>query len=161
MTATYPTHKPRWRDVLRAADQRAPGISWVADELGQRVVGLADPLELLGRQHRLHLPGSDALGKGWALWDTNRRRTFFIYGGKWMANFVSPPGLADNGLYGTSTNQAIVNGSAAVKLAVDDYVFLRPTQSEAVLLQFGDLAIVRGGRIEAWWPVLAPQHESA
>ena len=30
-----------------------------------------------------------------------------------------------------------------------------------VLLQFGDLAIVRGGRIEAWWPVLAPQHESA
>lgn len=109
----------------------------------------------------LHLPGSDALGKAWALWDANRRRTFFIYGGKWMANFVSPPGLADNSMYGTSTNQAIVNGSAAVKLAVDDYVFLRPTQSEAVLLQFGDLVIVRGGRIEAWWPVLAPQHESA
>ncbi|MFZ5722494.1 MAG: DSD1 family PLP-dependent enzyme [Pseudomonadota bacterium] len=104
----------------------------------------------------LRLPGSDLLGKGWALWDTNRRRTFFIYGGKWMANFVSPPGLADNALYGSSSNQAIANASAAVDLGVDDYVFLRPTQSEAVLLQFGDLAMVRGDRIEHWWPVLAP-----
>lgn len=108
----------------------------------------------------LRLPGSDALGKAWALWDTNRRRTFFIYGGKWMAHFVSPPGIADNTLYGSSSNQAIANASASVHLAVDDYVFLRPTQSEAVLLQFGDLALVRGGQIEAWWPVLAPAHEA-
>ncbi|MFZ5757177.1 MAG: alanine racemase [Pseudomonadota bacterium] len=115
----------------------------------------------------LRLPGSDLIGNTWAMWDRNRRRTFFIYGGKWMAHFVSPPGLADNTLYGSSSNQAIANASPAVELAVDDYVFLRPTQSEAVLLQFGDLVAVRGtgtpegARIEAWWPVLAPAHETA
>lgn len=107
----------------------------------------------------LQLPGSDALGRLWALWDPNRRRTFFIYGGKWMARFESPAGLRENGLYGSSTNQAIANASAATRLAVDDYVFLRPAQSEAVLLQFGDLVAVRGTpagpRIEARWPVLA------
>lgn len=114
----------------------------------------------------LQLPGSDALGRTWALWDTNRRRTFFIYGGKWMARFESPAGLADNGLYGSSSNQAIVNGSAAVRLAVDDHVFLRPTQSEAVLLQFGDLVpfvvdAAGATTLEAGWPVLTPAHDSA
>lgn len=109
----------------------------------------------------LRLPGSDLIGNAWALWDRNRRRTFFIYGGKWLAHPVSPTGIADNALYGSSSNQAILNGSPAVNLAVDDYVFLRPTQSEAVLLQFGDLALVRNGRIEAWAPVLAPDHEPA
>ncbi len=49
----------------------------------------------------------------------------------------------------------MLNGSAAVpSSAVDDHVFLRPTQSEAVMLQFGDLVVVRGGRIVDSWPVL-------
>jgi D-serine deaminase-like pyridoxal phosphate-dependent protein len=38
---------------------------------------------------------------------------------------------------------------------VDDFLFLRPVQSEAVLLQFGDLVAIRGERIEQRWPVLA------
>jgi D-serine deaminase-like pyridoxal phosphate-dependent protein len=41
-----------------------------------------------------------------------------------------------------------------VPLAVDDYIFLRPTQSERVLLEFGDLAVVRGGQLVDGWPVL-------
>lgn len=109
----------------------------------------------------LRLPGVDALGKAWALWDGNRRRTFFIYGGKWMANPVSPPGITGNDLYGSSSNQAILNASPSARLAVDDQVFLRPTQSEAVLLQFGDLLLVRGDRIEGHASILAPDHESA
>ena len=47
----------------------------------------------------------------------------------------------------------MVNGSRAVGLQVDDQVFLRPQQSEAVLLQFGDLLALRGGRIVERWPV--------
>ena len=39
-------------------------------------------------------------------------------------------------------------------IAVDDYVFLRPTQSEAVLLQFGDLCMTRGGKHIGNWAVL-------
>ena len=110
----------------------------------------------------LALPGLSSLGPAWAAWDPNRRRTFFIYGGLWMAQPEAPAGLRDNPLYGRSTNQAILNGSPSVTMAVDDYVFFRPTQSEKVLLEFGDLLAVRGeahpgGRgdeIEARWPVL-------
>jgi D-serine deaminase-like pyridoxal phosphate-dependent protein len=47
----------------------------------------------------------------------------------------------------------MVNGSSAVGLNIEDQVFLRPTQTEAVLLQFGDLLAVRGGKIVDTWPV--------
>ncbi|CAN0297617.1 unnamed protein product [Chrysoparadoxa australica] len=47
----------------------------------------------------------------------------------------------------------MLNGSDSVKLAVDDFVFLRPTQSEAVFLQFGDIAVFDGLHITEQWPV--------
>jgi len=56
-------------------------------------------------------------------------------------------------VYGRSSNQEMVNGSAAVGLTVEDQVFLRPIQTESVLLQFGDLLAVRGGKIVESWPV--------
>ena len=70
-----------------------------------------------------------------------------------MAHLESPPGLRTNALFGRSSNQEMVNGSAVVPLEVDDYVFLRPTQSEFVMLQFGDLVVMRGGKIVDHWPV--------
>lgn len=109
---------------------------------------------VLKAQDGLALPGVSALGPAWAAWDPNRRRTFFIYGGLWMARLESPAGLRDNQLYGRSTNQAILNGSSRVGLHVDDYVFFRPTQSEKVLLEFGDILAVRRGQVETRWPVL-------
>ena len=109
---------------------------------------------VLKAQDGVALPGSSRLGPAWSSWDPNRRRTFFIYGGLWMARPEAPAGLRDNQLYGKSTNQAILNASSRVNLAVDDYIFFRPTQSEKVLLEFGDLLAVRGGRIDSYWPVL-------
>ncbi len=38
-------------------------------------------------------------------------------------------------------------------LQVDDWVFLRPTQSEHVMLQFGDLRVVKDGALVDTWPV--------
>ena len=102
----------------------------------------------------LRLPELDALSSLVRWWDPNQRQSYFIYGGYWMARYESPRGLRPSGLYGRSTNQEIATASAAVGLEVDDHVFLRPTQSEAVLLQFGDLIAVRGGRIVERWPVL-------
>ncbi len=102
----------------------------------------------------VQMPGVPTLGRLMSAWDPNTRRTFFVYGGYWKAQPVSPPGLQTNALYGRSTNQEMLNGSQQVDLAVDDYVFYRPTQSEFVMLQFGDLAIVRGGKIVDFWPVL-------
>jgi len=88
------------------------------------------------------------------LWDKNMQQTFFIYGGKWLAQYESPKGLQGNGLFGTSTNQAIVNGSNKVNIDVDDHVFLRPTQSEFVFLQFGNILTLRNKTIENQWDIL-------
>jgi D-serine deaminase-like pyridoxal phosphate-dependent protein len=101
----------------------------------------------------VNIPALDGKSRLFSWWDTNQRETFFIYGGNWMAEFESPQGLQSNGVYGRSSNQEMVNGSAAVGLGVEDQVFLRPAQTESVLLQFGDLLAVRGGRIVDTWPV--------
>jgi Predicted amino acid aldolase or racemase len=84
-------------------------------------------------------------------WDPNRRRLYFVYGGYWKARYVSPSGVPD-ALY-HSTNQEPLSTSTAVDLRPGDHVFLRPTQSEFVMLQFGDLRVVENGRLVASWPV--------
>lgn len=85
------------------------------------------------------------------LWNPNQQVTYFIYGGGWRANFHSPKGLEGNAFFGLSTNQSVANGSRKTALAVDDYIFLRPTQSEAILREFGDIVLVRGGKIVDRW----------
>ncbi len=100
------------------------------------------------------LPGMEQIPDVFSWWNPNRQQTFFLYGGKWMARYASPRGLTANSMFGSSSNQEMVNGSCRVGLRIDDHVFLRPTQSEAVLLQFGDLLTVRSGRLQDRWPVL-------
>ncbi len=112
---------------------------------------IATPVLKAGAAARL--PGLDWLSRLLDWWNPNLARTFFVYGGYWMAHPVAPAGLHNNTLFGRSSNQEMLNGSARVELAVDDYVFLRPTQSEAVMLQFGDLIVTRGATIVDHWPV--------
>lgn len=81
--------------------------------------------------------------------------TLFIYGGYWKALPLSPGGLVINKLYGRSTNQEMWNGPENTAVDVDDYVFFRPTQSESVMLQFGDLFVVRSDEIVTRWPVFS------
>ncbi len=100
------------------------------------------------------IPGADWIGQLGAWWNPNRRRTYFLYGGHWLARYESPRGLIEHPMMGYSTNQQFVNGSVTTGLSPDDYIFLRPTQSEAVMLQFGALVILRQGRIVDYWPVL-------
>jgi D-serine deaminase-like pyridoxal phosphate-dependent protein len=109
---------------------------------------------VLKRLDGVQLPGAEWASKPMAAWDRNRKQSFFIYGGLWKARYHAPAGLRDNTLYGGSSNQHMVNASTRVDLHVDDQVFLRPTQSEAVLLEFGPLWVHRGGRfVEAWPPL--------
>jgi D-serine deaminase-like pyridoxal phosphate-dependent protein len=107
---------------------------------------------VLKRQDGLQLPGID-LGNLQSLWNPNRANTFFTYGGYWKADLESPPGLSYNSLFGRSTNQEMVNGSGSVNLQPGDWIFLRPTQSEFVFLQFGDIAVYDRGEIVERWPV--------
>lgn len=83
------------------------------------------------------------------------KQALFIYGGNWLAEPVSPAGLTASKLYGTSSNQQVLLAPADTALQVDELVFMRPTQSEAVLLQFGDVLAVRAGRVVGRWPVFA------
>ncbi|TAL33624.1 MAG: hypothetical protein EPN93_13475 [Spirochaetes bacterium] len=99
------------------------------------------------------IPFIEGLAGFMSAWNPNKQLTYFIYGGGWMARFTSPAGLEGNAIYGFSTNQSIVNGSARTALGADDTVFLRPTQSEAIMREFGDLLVVRGGKIIDRWPV--------
>jgi len=87
-------------------------------------------------------------------WDRNQARGYAIHGGHWLAEPASPAGLAASGLYGSSSNQQVMVSSGRVDLRPDDLVFLRPRQSEALLLQFGDLLVFDGEQIAARWPVL-------
>lgn len=97
------------------------------------------------------IPGVEFLAPLFNLWDPNAARAFFIYGGHWLAKPISPAGLEYNGLFGRSSNQEMLTGSARVQLQQDDFVFFQPDQSEAVFLQFGDLAVYENGGITERW----------
>ena len=106
---------------------------------------------ILKRYDQLMIPGDPWFTGPLQAWNPNMRRLYYIYGGFWKARIVSPQGVADP-LY-ESTNQSPVTTSVAVDLQVDDYMFMRPTQSEFVMLQFCDLFVFRGNDFVDTWPV--------
>lgn len=81
----------------------------------------------------------------------NLDKTIFMYGGKWMALPEDPPGLRYNSTFGHLSNQEMLNGGPNTEISPDDFVFLRPTQSEAVFMQFGDIAVYDNGAIMDSW----------
>lgn len=97
--------------------------------------------------------GVEPIGQAAQLWDRNQRTAHFIHGGHWLAHPVSPAGLQASGLIGPSSNQQLLLGSGRQGLQPDELIFFRPTQSEAVLQRFGDIAVVEGDRVVAMWPV--------
>lgn len=80
-------------------------------------------------------------------------KSIFLYGGKWMAAPVYPKGLEYYTLMGRSSNQEALKGPADLELKPDDFVFLRPTQSEFVLLQFGKILVYENEEIKESWSV--------
>jgi D-serine deaminase-like pyridoxal phosphate-dependent protein len=106
---------------------------------------------ILKRYDELKIAGDHWAQRPLEVWNPNMRRLYYIYGGFWKAKMVSPAGIADP-LY-ESTNQSPIATSTSVDLKVDDYMFMRPTQSEFVMLQFGDLLAVSGNQIVDKWPV--------
>ena len=119
--------------------------------LGDQQPALFIATPVLKRYDTLRIPGEPPSADLLSWWDPNMRRVYYIYGGYWKANVVSPAGLSAS-LY-RSTNQQPFTASEAVDMEVDDYVFLRPTQSEHVMLQFGDLIAVKDGELAERWPV--------
>ncbi len=156
--AGSPTYR-LWDDVDGLANELAVGsglvkpLNFDIDTLAEHVPALFIGTPVLKTGDGVEIPAID-VGPLHQLWDPNRARTFFVYGGYWKAEPISPPGLSPHPIYGRSTNQEMLNGSREVELAVDDMVFFRPTQSEFVMLQFGPIAAVRGGRVVDLWEPL-------
>jgi D-serine deaminase-like pyridoxal phosphate-dependent protein len=102
------------------------------------------------------VPGLD--GRSWILQKLGKfpRRGCFLYGGRWMAKPVHPPGLKPSKQFWHSTNQQFAALPDDSDVKPDDYAFLRPTQSEFVLQLFGPIAVYSGGQIAETWPVLPP-----
>ena len=107
---------------------------------------------VLKASHDQPLPGVEAFSGAMHWWDRNTTRGFFIHGGHWLAKPVSPQGLEYSKLFGRSSNQELLTGSDRITLKPDDTVFLRPDQSEALFLQFGDIAVFDGAEISEFWP---------
>ncbi|MBU2607452.1 MAG: alanine racemase [Alphaproteobacteria bacterium] len=100
-----------------------------------------------------HMPGLEFADRATRAWNPNASKTVFIYGGNWLADPVDPPGLEYNKTFGRSSNQEMLNGGPELEIRPDEFVFLRPHQSEAVFLQFGDIAVYEDGAIVERWPV--------
>lgn len=85
----------------------------------------------------------------------SRNKALFIYGGNWMADYVYPQGIHTNALYGRSSNQEMVNVPKHCTINMDDFVFLRPNQSEALISQFDCLYVFHNQQFKQWDTFLA------
>ncbi len=108
---------------------------------------------VLKAQDGTRLPGPGWISKLLYGRRAHRARSYFIYGGGWPAEAVSPPKLVSNKHFGLSFNQAILNGTREYSLAVNDTVFFRPYQSEGTLLHYGPVRIFDDGcMVDEWIP---------
>lgn len=153
---TFPLHGAGPANELSIGTALLKGTDFDLDLLDsfEPAVFIATPaLKVLPRTE---IPGVEALGRVAARIRRTPTRAVFIHGGHWLAEPVYPEGLSNNGLYGRSSNQEMLNLSTNHPIEPDDFVFLRPHQTEAVLLQFGDIAVVDNGELIENWQTFEP-----
>ncbi|CAL2107824.1 DSD1 family PLP-dependent enzyme [Tenacibaculum sp. 190524A02b] len=103
------------------------------------------------------IPGIEKFSRFLNLFNSIHKQSYFIYGGYWKADFYYPKTIKQNALYGVSTNQTMINSPKKTLLKVDDFIFLRPQQSEFVFLQFGEILPLKNGKIQPEWQLLKNQ----
>ncbi len=102
-----------------------------------------------------YMPGNPLPGLDWLPRIATRRRAHLaVYGGYWKAQPVHPAGYGYSGVFGHSSNQEVWTGPVLDHAPVDHFAILRPTQSEAVLPEFGEVVVVSQGRITDRWPTM-------
>ncbi len=109
---------------------------------------------VLKKLERVRLPGPGVLSEVLRRLGVLAKKGAFIYGGNWLADPVYPAGARRVTLFGHSSNQELYGLPQSAGIKAEDWFFLRPRQSEAVMLQFGRIALLEGERIAQWWPVL-------
>jgi D-serine deaminase-like pyridoxal phosphate-dependent protein len=88
------------------------------------------------------------------------KKACFIYGGNWLASPYFPSKTKRANIFGQSSNQEMYEIAEDSELAIDDFIYFRPSQSEAVFLQFGEIAVYENGKIIDWWPVFEAENTS-
>ncbi|QKK02391.1 MAG: DSD1 family PLP-dependent enzyme [Pseudomonadota bacterium] len=131
--------------VLKPAEFDLPQLSGF-----RPAAWLAAPV--LKRLRGVRIPFLEALSR------LSRRDTLFIYGGRWPARPCWPQGLRDSALYGPSFNQQFLSVPRRSSVAVDDFVFFRPLQSEQVMLWPGEVVLVDGEQVVSRWSTLGGGH---
>lgn len=98
-----------------------------------------------------NLPGIESISSFWPTIDPARSETFFLYGGAWDADLLSPKGVRENPIYGKSTNQMMFTASKNIGITTGDFLFFRPWQSERTFTLFEEIIGVRNGKVEVIW----------
>lgn len=104
-----------------------------------------------------YLPGNPMPGPAWLsrLIGRGRRADLAIYGGYWKGQPVHPPGYKYSGVFGHSSNQEVWSGPHLSASPVDLFAFVRPSQSEAILPEFGEILVISEDRVIDHWPCLS------
>lgn len=89
------------------------------------------------------------------------KKACFIYGGNWLASPCFPEEAKRSNLLGHSSNQEMYELKDDSPIKMDDYLFFRPSQSEAVFLQFGEIAVYDEGSIIDWWSIFHSESTAA
>lgn len=126
------------------------------DDLGlQPASWLAAPV--LKRLPEPELPFREGVGRYLDWWDPNLAVNFFLLGGGWPADPVSPPGLVPHPIFSSGPpvanllpNQPLLCGSKRVPLQEGDFVFFRPWEGDTIA-SMARLHLVRDGRIVGTW----------
>lgn len=95
---------------------------------------------------QVQVPGLDRLQP----YLPQRDQAVFVYGGYWLADYIYPAGSHPHALYGRSSNQELIQVPKQHQICIDDYVFLRPQQSEAILPQFAVVYAYTQGQWDLW-----------
>ncbi|UXD88079.1 DSD1 family PLP-dependent enzyme [Thalassolituus hydrocarboniclasticus] len=101
------------------------------------------------------IPMASGLSRLLRLFGRLPHQACFIYGGNWLAQPCYPDPCQRASIFGHSSNQELYELPDGHDIKPDDYLFFRPTQSESVFLQFGNIALYEQGRITEWWPVFS------
>jgi D-serine deaminase-like pyridoxal phosphate-dependent protein len=100
------------------------------------------------------LPGPPFLTKACKALSLLPQKAACIYGGNWLAQAVYPERFERIKLFGHSSNQEMYALPEDSTLRANDWVYFRPSQSEALMLQFGDIAFIDADDKLTWWPSL-------
>jgi len=128
------------------------------DTLDHHIAASYIAAPVLKKVDRPEIPMSPVLSSLMRLTGVLPKAGAFIYGGNWLADPVYPTGTEQVSLHGRSSNQELYGFPPDTKIEEDDFIFLRPTQSEGVFRQFGHIAVYENGRISDWWSVFQEQH---